>query len=212
MKTISKLLIILLCMSLILSGCSNDKGNTVKDNKEVNSEVTKTADKSIDEESVSESGKTEEDKAINDERKKNDKEVITETNKEVNAENKPAKNTAGNQLVKPEVKPTVKPESKPKPRTETKPEKKKVWILDQEAYDEIVDDTTKPIYEYRETWVIYFKDGTVKTYYNKQEWKNAIYANKKNVSSYTDGEDKEVLIGYKKKTLHHEEVGHWEWK
>ena len=211
MKTISKLLIIFLCMSLILSGCSNDKGNTVKDNKEVNSELTKTAEKSTDEKAVSESEKTEgDDKTINEDIKAEKRKDIIKH--ETTSASKPTQKPIENQIVKPDVKPIIKPENKPKPKPEIKPEKKKVWIVDQEAYDEVVDDTTKPIYEYRETWVIYFKDGTVKTYYNKQEWKNTIYANKKNVSSYADGEDEEILIGYEKRTIHHEEVGHWEWK
>ena len=33
-----------------------------------------------------------------------------------------------------------------------------------------------------------------------------------NVASYGTGEDEQVLVGYEKKTIHHPEKGHWEYK
>lgn len=38
-----------------------------------------------------------------------------------------------------------------------------------------------------------------------------IYSNAPLISSWGTGEDEVRIVGYEKKTIHHEEVGHWEY-
>ena len=145
---------------------------------------------------------------------------INKTEDKIEQVQKPSKPSGGSSDTtkpesKPETKPETKPESKPeekpsKPSKPTEPEKKKVWVVDKPAWDEVVDDKTKPIYEYKETYYIYFRDGTSKKYYDYDQWNyDCEYA--PGVSSYEYGDYEEVLVGYEKKTIHHKEEGHWEY-
>lgn len=87
--------------------------------------------------------------------------------------------------------------------------KPKRWVVDQAAWDEEV---RQPVYV--NTWWIKLIDGTIKTYYNKNEWINAHNYYDDNGIPHSWGNGERVpdpsgateVVGY----IHHEEVGHWE--
>lgn len=87
--------------------------------------------------------------------------------------------------------------------------KPKRWVVDQAAWDEEV---RQPVYV--NTWWIKLIDGTIKTYYNKNEWINAHNYYDDNGIPHSWGNGERVpdpsgateVVGY----IHHDEVGHWE--
>ena len=87
--------------------------------------------------------------------------------------------------------------------------KPKRWVVDTPAWDEEV---RQPVYV--NTWWIKLLDGTIKTYYNKNEWINAhnyyddngIPHSWGNGERVTDPSGATEVVGY----IHHDEVGHWE--
>lgn len=87
--------------------------------------------------------------------------------------------------------------------------KPKRWVVDQAAWDEEV---RQPVYV--NTWWIKLIDGTIKTYYNKNEWINEHNYYDDNGIPHSWGNGERVpdpsgateVVGY----IHHDEVGHWE--
>lgn len=87
--------------------------------------------------------------------------------------------------------------------------KPKRWVVDKPAWDEEV---RQPVYV--NTWWIKLIDGTIKTYYNKNEWINAHNNYDDNGIPHSWGNGERVpdpsgateVVGY----IHHDEVGHWE--
>lgn len=87
--------------------------------------------------------------------------------------------------------------------------KPKRWVIDKPAWDEEV---RQPVYV--NTWWIKLIDGTIKTYYNKNEWINAHNNYDDNGIPHSWGNGERVpdpsgateVVGY----IHHDEVGHWE--
>ena len=87
--------------------------------------------------------------------------------------------------------------------------KPKRWVVDKPAWDEEV---RQPVYV--NTWWIKLIDGTIKTYYNKNEWINAHNDYDDNGIPHSWGNGERVpdssgateVVGY----IHHDEVGHWE--
>lgn len=98
--------------------------------------------------------------------------------------------------------------SKPSSSKPAAQEKKKVWVVDKPAWTETV---KKPVYAYRETWWINFGNGNIKTYYDKQEWRNAYLGNPDAVQ-WGNGEDEEYISHYETTYVEHPEEGHWEYR
>ncbi len=88
------------------------------------------------------------------------------------------------------------------------PTQKKIWIVDKPAWTESI---SVPIYSSRPTWFIWFKDGSRKTYYDKDEWINDCkYA--PDVSQWGRGKSETYISGYEEKIIEHPEEGHWEYR
>lgn len=84
--------------------------------------------------------------------------------------------------------------------------KPKRWVVDQAAWDETVE---VPVYKTVTEYWIRLTNGTILTYESWNECENAMDKYGSEVAANGSG-SKQVLSGYNKTTIHHEEVGHWE--
>lgn len=84
--------------------------------------------------------------------------------------------------------------------------KPKRWVVDQAAWDETVE---VPVYKTVTEYWIRLTNGTILTYESWNECENAMDKYGSEVASNGSG-SKQVLSGYNKTIIHHEEVGHWE--
>ena len=84
--------------------------------------------------------------------------------------------------------------------------KPKRWVVDQAAWDETVE---VPVYKTVTEYWIRLTNGTILTYESWNECENAMDKYGSEVAANGSG-SKQVLSGYNKTIIHHEEVGHWE--
>lgn len=84
--------------------------------------------------------------------------------------------------------------------------KQKRWVVDQPAWDETVE---VPVYKTVTEYWIRLTNGTILTYESWNECENAMDKYGSEVASNGSG-SKQILSGYNKTIIHHEEVGHWE--
>ena len=84
--------------------------------------------------------------------------------------------------------------------------KPKRWVVDQAAWDETVE---VPIYKTVTEYWIRLTNGTILTYESWNECENAMDKYGSEVAANGSG-SKQILSGYNKTIIHHEEVGHWE--
>ena len=84
--------------------------------------------------------------------------------------------------------------------------KPKRWVVDQAAWDETVE---VPVYKTVTEYWIRLTNGTILTYESWNECENAMDKYGSEVAANGSG-SKQVLSGYNKNIIHHEEVGHWE--
>lgn len=84
--------------------------------------------------------------------------------------------------------------------------KPKRWVVDQAAWDETVE---VPVYKTVTEYWIRLTNGTILTYESWNECENAMDKYGSEVAANGSG-SKQVLSGYNKTMIHHEEVGHWE--
>lgn len=84
--------------------------------------------------------------------------------------------------------------------------KPKHWVVDQAAWDETVE---VPVYKTVTEYWIRLTNGTILTYESWNECENAMDKYGSEVAANGSG-SKQVLSGYNKTIIHHEEVGHWE--
>ena len=80
------------------------------------------------------------------------------------------------------------------------------WVVDQAAWDETVE---VPVYKTVTEYWIRLTNGTILTYESWNECENAMDKYGSEVAANGSG-SKQVLSGYNKTIIHHEEVGHWE--
>ncbi len=87
-----------------------------------------------------------------------------------------------------------------------------VWVVDIPAWDEEVDNLNLPIYE--DIWCvrIVLKDNTHVNFYggNAQNEANSWESSNSQLVHHIEQFWEQQLVGYHKKIIHHEEVGHWE--
>lgn len=88
----------------------------------------------------------------------------------------------------------------------TAPAPKPRWVVDQAAWDETVE---VPVYKTVTEYWIRLTNGTILTYESWNECENAMDKYGSEVAANGSG-SKQVLSGYNKTIIHHEEVGHWE--
>ena len=128
----------------------------------------------------------------------NSEESSTSEKNSVKTENKSTKSqVTSNKTTASNSSPTI-PQDKPKR-----------WVVDTPAWNEEV---RQPVYV--NTWWIKLIDGTIKTYYNKNEWINAHNYYDDNGIPHSWGNGERVpdpsgateVVGY----IPHAEVGHWE--
>lgn len=84
--------------------------------------------------------------------------------------------------------------------------KPKRWVVDKAAWDETVE---VPVYKTVTEYWIRLTNGTILTYESWNECENAMDKYGSEVAANGSG-SKQVLSGYNKTMIHHEEVGHWE--
>lgn len=84
--------------------------------------------------------------------------------------------------------------------------KPKRWVVDQAAWDETVE---VPIYKTVTEYWIRLTNGTILTYESWNECENAMDKYGSEVAANGSG-SKQILSGYNKTIIHHDEVGHWE--
>lgn len=84
--------------------------------------------------------------------------------------------------------------------------KPKRWVVDQAAWDETVE---VPIYKTITEYWIRLTNGTILTYESWNECENAMDKYGSEVAANGSG-SKQILSGYNKTIIHHDEVGHWE--
>nr|DAP64082.1 MAG TPA: hypothetical protein [Caudoviricetes sp.] len=84
--------------------------------------------------------------------------------------------------------------------------KPKRWVVDQAAWDETVE---VPVYKTVTEYWIRLTNGTILTYESWNECENAMDKYGSEVAANGSG-SKQVLSGYNKTIIHHEEVGHCE--
>lgn len=92
------------------------------------------------------------------------------------------------------------------------PQKKKVWVVDKPAWTETVE---VPVTKYRKYWWVSYSDGSIKNFYNYEEWRLAWKGEDglgvSGVSSY-GGPKQESYTEYETRTIQHPEEGHTEYR